>query len=670
MPPVKNKKSFKIGKKSSLVKKIMKVVGVLVISYLVWFILFGNEEPEFTTTPVPYSALIKEVDNIDKILITKYASSSGYKLKATLHDGNMLTTDLIGDDQLALVNNLALSKDLELTNATFKDNEALITGLQMLGIVSVTTVIMWGFSKILSTSLKGITDSIQVVAGGGMNGKGAPNDMTKSKAKLVEDSKVKLEDVAGIDDQKYEVEEIIDMLKNPKRYLEAGVKMPKGVLLEGGPGVGKSLLAKAMANEADVPFYSVSGAEFVELYVGVGSARMRSTFEEAREAAKEHGGCIVFIDEIDAIAKKRSTSPGGGNDERESTLNQLLVEVDGAEGEDGIIIMGATNRVDMLDPAVVRPGRFDRVIQIPNPDLKGREAILKVHSKNKKLSPKVTFTEIARRTSGFSGAELANVMNEAAVLMVRERCAAITMAHIDEAIDRTLMGPAKKSYKMPEETRQLVAYHEAGHAVLGLKLKGGVEVVNKITIVPRKDALGYVMSMPEEEAVLDTTDDLLNRIKGLLGGRIMENLKFGKCTTGASNDLMKATAIARAIVCDYGMSSLGVVQLRKTHGSALGSSYEESSMSDETRKLVDAEIKRILDECYEEAEAILKENMDAVELIVKTLLEYDTITKEQIEELMEKGHLDETKPELPEAKTEEVKVEGSLQLSVIEEGKE
>ena len=639
MPALNNPK-----RKTNWFKRIFKISLVLVVSYLIWFVLFGNESgANVTITEISYSELLDQIDEIDELVLSEFVGATGYEVEGNLTNGDIVVSSLIGENQLQTITELAVEHDVNLRNATFTDNEELVSGFQMVCIVVIVGLSFWGVNRILNSSIKGITDSLGAVAGG-KGGGSSTNDMTKSKAQLITDSKVRLTDVAGIEDEKYEVEELIDMIKNPKRYTEAGVKIPKGVLLEGGPGCGKTLLAKAMANEAGVPFYSVSGAEFVELYVGVGSARMRSTFEDARKAAKEKGGCIVFIDEIDAIAKKRSTAPGGGNDERESTLNQLLCELDGAEGEDGIIIMGATNRADMLDPAIKRPGRFDRVITIPNPDLTGREAILKVHSKGKKLSERVTFTEIAKRTSGFSGAELANVMNEAAILMVRERAEAITLAHIDEAIDRTMMGPAQKSRKRNERERRLIAFHEAGHAVVGLNVERA-DVVQKITIIGRKDAAGYCMSMPEEETFVQTAQDILDRICGVLGGRVAEEIVFNSITTGAHNDLEKAAHYARALVMDYGMSSLGVAQLRTVHGSALGGEYQNAQISDETKRRIDEEVNKILGTCYDRTREILLQHRDDLDLIANTLLEYDTITKEQIDELMEKRELIETKPE-------------------------
>ena len=640
MPALNNPK-----RKTNWFKRIFKISLVLVVSYLIWFVLFGNESgANVTITEISYSELLNQIDEIDELVLSEFVGATGYEVEGTLPNGDIVVSSLIGENQLQTITELAVEHDVNLRNATFTDNAELVSGFQMVCIVVIVGLSFWGVNRILNSSIKGITDSLGAVAGG-KGGGSSTNDMTKSKAQLITDSKVRLTDVAGIEDEKYEVEELIDMIKNPKRYTEAGVKIPKGVLLEGGPGCGKTLLAKAMANEAGVPFYSVSGAEFVELYVGVGSARMRSTFEDARKAAKEKGGCIVFIDEIDAIAKKRSTAPGGGNDERESTLNQLLCELDGAEGEDGIIIMGATNRADMLDPAIKRPGRFDRVITIPNPDLTGREAILKVHSKGKKLSERVTFKEIAKRTSGFSGAELANVMNEAAILMVRERAEAITLAHIDEAIDRTMMGPAQKSRKRNERERRLIAFHEAGHAVVGLNVERA-DVVQKITIIGRKDAAGYCMSMPEEETFVQTAQDILDRICGVLGGRVAEEIVFNSITTGAHNDLEKAAHYARALVMDYGMSSLGVAQLRTIHGSALGGEYQNAQISDETKRRIDEEVNKILGSCYDRTREILLQHRDDLDLIANTLLEFDTITKEQIDELMEKRELIETRPEV------------------------
>ena len=659
MPPVrKNEKKStrqKRGNNNRSPKKGFSLRKLLIAIALVFVCVFGylklSSDGSFTPTKVynySYTELVQEIDTITEIQLVPFGgegNSNVYKLEGRTETGDKVYSTITGETQLSNIMNLAEENDINVSSTGANDNSTMKTIITWVGVILVVGLVISAISK-------GLSSLIQGAQGGAGGAQG--NKMTKSKAKLIK-SDVRLTDVAGIDDERYEVEEIIDMLKNPKRYTEAGVKIPKGVLLEGAPGCGKTLLAKAVAGEAGVPFYSVSGSDFVELYVGVGSARMRDTFEEARKNAP----CIIFIDEIDAIAKKRSTAPGGGNDERESTLNALLTEIDGAEGKDGIIVMGATNRADMLDPAVKRPGRFDRIITIPNPDVKGREAILKVHAKDKKLSDKVTFNEIAKRTSGFSGAQLANVMNEAAVMMVRERAKSITMRHIDEAIDRTIMGPARVSHKYTERERKLVAFHEAGHAVVGLNVERA-DVVQKITIVPRGDAGGYCMSMPEEETFVSTAQDILDRICGLLGGRIVEELVFGSITTGAHNDLEKATHYARSLVMDYGMSSLGVQQLRTTHGSALGGEYSNLNTSDATKERVDEEVNKILGSCYERTRDLLREHMTQVELIANTLLEYDTITKEQIDELVSKGHLEDTKPEFEVVESKE------LNLAVIE----
>ncbi len=464
-------------------------------------------------------------------------------------------------------------------------------------------------------------------------------DFGKSKAKLSNDkNKVTFKDVAGLKEEKEEVKELIDFLKNPKKFQKLGARIPKGVLLFGPPGTGKTLLARAVAGEADVPFYFISGSDFVELFVGVGASRVRDMFQQA----KRNAPCLIFIDEIDAVGRQRGTGLGGGHDEREQTLNQLLTEMDGFGENEGIIIIAATNRPDVLDPALLRPGRFDRQVTVNLPDVKGREEILLVHSQNKKLADGITLDNLAKRTPGFSGADLENLLNEAALLAVRRNKEVITMSEVDEATDRVLMGPAKTSHKYSENDRKLVAYHEAGHAVIGLKLDNANDV-QKVTIIPRGSAGGYNMMVPSEEKMCSTKTDLLEEITGLLGGRTAEEIVFGEITTGAHNDFEKATKIARAMVTEYGMSDLGPLQFEQQEGSVfLGRDYNKSQhFSNEVANEIDMEMRKIINECHAKSTEIIKKNKDLLKLIAEALLEYETLTKEQIDYLVENGKMPE-----------------------------
>ena len=464
-------------------------------------------------------------------------------------------------------------------------------------------------------------------------------DFGRSRARLNEDTnKVTFKDVAGLDEEKEEVAELIDFLKNPKKFQNLGARIPKGVLLVGSPGTGKTLLAKAVAGEANVPFYFISGSDFVELFVGVGASRVRDMFKQAKQTAP----CLIFIDEIDAVGRQRGAGLGGGHDEREQTLNQLLTEMDGFGTNEGIIIIAATNRPDVLDPALLRPGRFDRQITVNLPDIKGREEILQVHAKGKTFAQNVKFDYIAKRTVGFSGADLENLLNEAALLAVRRDKKKITMAEVDEAHDRVLMGPAKKSKKYTEYEKRLVAHHEAGHVVLGLKLDDANDV-QKVTIIPRGYAGGYAMMLPKEEKYTSTKKELLERITGLLGGRVAEELVFNEITTGAHNDFEQATKIARAMVTEYGMSSLGPVQFEHQESSVfLGRDYNKSrNFSSQVAFQIDEEIRKIIGEQYEVAKKILGDNIDLLKLIANTLVEKETLTKEEIDHLAEFGKLPE-----------------------------
>ena len=461
----------------------------------------------------------------------------------------------------------------------------------------------------------------------------------KSRARREMNSKVRFDDVAGADEEKTEMKELVDYLKDPSKFSKFGAKLPKGVLLVGPPGCGKTLLAKAVAGEAGVPFFSISGSDFVEMFVGVGAGRVRDMFKNAKEAAP----CLVFIDEIDAVGRQRGAGLGGGNDEREQTLNQLLVEMDGFADNSGIIVIAATNRDDVLDPALLRAGRFDRKITVSLPDRQGREDIFKVHSRNKTVDSDVDFKALSKRTVGFSGADIENIMNEAAILAVRRNKSAIGIAEIDEAIDRRVAGPAKSSRSLNAHEREIIAHHEAGHAIIGLRYPHS-DKVQKITIIPRGNTGGHVRMTPEEDRFLLTKKELEARIIGYLGGRSSEEVFFSDISTGAQNDIEMATQIARMMVCELGMSELGPIQYERDMGSVfLGRDYTNSqrNFSVETATKIDAEIRKIIDQSHKIAKKVIMENKEDVELIAKTLLEHEQITAEQIDYLLEHRHLKE-----------------------------
>ena len=461
-----------------------------------------------------------------------------------------------------------------------------------------------------------------------------------NRAQLSKQEGVSFNDVAGNDEEKEELIEIVDFLKSPKKYQEMGARIPKGILLTGPPGTGKTLLARAVAGEAGVPFYSISGSDFVEMFVGVGASRVRDMFAVAKKTAP----CIVFIDEIDAVGRQRGAGMGGGNDEREQTLNQLLIEMDGFGPNTGIVIMAATNRADVLDPALLRPGRFDRKVIVGLPDVKGRTEILKIHARNKKFAPNVKLSDIARRTPGFSGADIENLLNEAALLAARGNRKQIEMPDIDEASDRVIMGPAKKSRVFSAKERETIAYHEAGHAVVGLKLENA-EVVQKVTIIPRGEAGGYALLLPEEERFLKSKQDMLNSIMVYLGGRVAEEITFGEITNGASADFQSVARIARDMVAVYGMSKLGPIQFEQRNTNVfLGRDYSQPprNFSDSLALKIDETVAEIINECYEKTRSILTENTPLMKLIAETLLVEETLTKEQIDELNEKGRLEDT----------------------------
>ncbi|RDY66529.1 ATP-dependent zinc metalloprotease FtsH [Halobacillus sp. SY10] len=462
----------------------------------------------------------------------------------------------------------------------------------------------------------------------------------KSKAKMYseEKKKVRFKDVAGADEEKQELVEVVDFLKDPRKFSAVGARIPKGVLLVGPPGTGKTLLARAVAGEAGVPFFSISGSDFVEMFVGVGASRVRDLFENAKKNAPG----IIFIDEIDAVGRQRGAGLGGGHDEREQTLNQLLVEMDGFGVNEGIIIIAATNRPDILDPALLRPGRFDRQITVDRPDVKGREAVLAVHAKNKPLSENVDLKTIALRTPGFSGADLENLLNEAALVAARGDKKKVDMDDVDEAIDRVIAGPAKKSRVISKKERDIVAHHESGHTVIGMVLDDA-DMVHKVTIVPRGQAGGYAVMLPKEDRYFMTKPELFDKITGLLGGRVAEEIIFGEVSTGAHNDFQRATSIARKMVTEYGMSEkLGPLQFGSNSGGQvfLGRDIQnEQNYSDQIAYEIDQEVKNFIQYCYDRAKTILTENKDKLELIAKTLLDVETLDATQIRSLFDKGRL-------------------------------
>ena len=472
---------------------------------------------------------------------------------------------------------------------------------------------------------------------GGGGARGAMNfGRNKARAANKEDIKVRFSDVAGAEEEKQELVEVVEFLKDPKRYTKLGARIPAGVLLEGPPGTGKTLLAKAVAGEAGVPFFSISGSDFVEMFVGVGASRVRSLFEDAKKAAP----AIIFIDEIDAVGRQRGVGLGGGNDEREQTLNQLLIEMDGFEGNEGIIVIAATNRSDVLDPALLRPGRFDRKVLVGRPDVKGREAILRVHAKNKPLAKNVDLKLVAQQTPGFVGADLENVLNEAALVAARRNKKVIDADDIDEAEDRVIAGPSKKDKTVSERDRQIVAYHEAGHTIVGLVLSNA-RVVHKVTIVPRGRAGGYMIALPKEDQMIVSKEDMKEQLAGLMGGRVAEEIIFNVQTTGASNDFEQATQMARAMVTEYGMSEkLGPVQYEGNHA-MFGAQSPQKSISEQTAYEIDEEVRSLLNEARNKAAEIIQANREIHKLIAEALLKYETLDSTQIKSLYETGHMPE-----------------------------
>jgi len=629
------------------------LLGLVIFATFIILDLKGNKVNNLTT-----GELLTAVENnsITEITIMPKSSESVYYVEGKLegYKENESFKAKVIEAEINTITKYINENDVESykTESDPGSSSILYIIVNVLPLLIIVVVSYFLFSKLASTNKNSV-------------------DFGRSRAKLSDGNfQVKFKDVAGLKEEKEEVEELIDFLKNPKKFQKLGARIPKGVLLVGPPGTGKTLLAKAVAGEANVPFFYISGSDFVELFVGVGASRVRDMFKEAKRSAP----CLIFIDEIDAVGRQRGTGLGGGHDEREQTLNQLLTEMDGFGANEGIIIIAATNRPDVLDPALLRPGRFDRQVTVSLPDSKEREAILKVHARNKTLGKDVNLTNVSLRTPGFSGADLENLLNEAALLTVRRNKEAISMDEIDEATDRVLMGPAKTSRKITEKEKKLVSLHEAGHAVIGIKLEDANEV-HKITIIPRGVAGGYTMMLPKEEKIgIMTKAELEASIVGLLGGRVSEELFFGEITTGASDDFKRATNIARSMVTEYGMSKLGPVQYeQKSEGVFLGRDYanKTKNFSDQVALEIDEQTREIIETCYEKAKKILKENKDLIMLLSDALMEKETLTKEEIESLVNTGKLPEITNVTEEEKTvtelkalaKEKKIKGYTKMS-------
>ncbi len=614
--------NIKDVKKNNAVRNFFPYLILLIIICATFLFLNLGRQKVNKLTSGDLIAALKE-EKVTEITLMPKSSESVYYVSGKL-DGyktNETFEVKVVEDEISNITNYVKDKNIKeyKTESDPGSSALLYIFVNVLPLVVLVVISYVLFSK-LASSNKGSMD------------------FGKSRAKLSDDKhQAKFNDVAGLKEEKEEVKELIDFLKNPKKFQKLGARIPKGVLLVGPPGTGKTLLARAVAGEANVPFFYISGSDFVELFVGVGASRVREMFKDAKRSAP----CLIFIDEIDAVGRQRGTGLGGGHDEREQTLNQLLTEMDGFGENEGIIIMAATNRPDVLDPALLRPGRFDRQVTVSLPDANEREAILKVHARNKILDKDVNIKNLSLRTPGFSGADLENLLNEAALLAVRRDKPAITMDEIDEATDRVLMGPAKVSRKITDKEKRLVAIHESGHAVIGIKLEDANEV-HKITIIPRGVAGGYTMMLPREEKIaIMTKKELEAQIIGLLGGRVSEEMFLKEITTGASDDFRRATNIARAMVTEYGMSDLGPVQYeQKTEGVFLGRDYGKTkNFSDKVAHEIDEEVRKIVEECYSKAQKILRDNEKLVHLLADTLVEHETLTKEQIDSLVKTGKL-------------------------------
>ncbi|ELH0996647.1 ATP-dependent zinc metalloprotease FtsH [Staphylococcus pseudintermedius] len=620
------------------------IVGVVIFGLFSWINGNGNVPKELT-----YTQFIQKLDNGELKSLEIQPENNVYKVSGKLKNNDDYASTILFNNDQELNKVTETAKDQKGLDFTVKEEEGQSVFVSIISTLIPVLVIALLFIFFLSQAQGG---------GGG----GRMMNFGKSKAKMYDSQKgrVRFTDVAGADEEKQELIEIVDFLKDNKKFKQMGSRIPKGVLLVGPPGTGKTLLARAVAGEAGVPFFSISGSDFVEMFVGVGASRVRDLFENA----KKNAPCIIFIDEIDAVGRQRGAGVGGGHDEREQTLNQLLVEMDGFGENEGIIMIAATNRPDILDPALLRPGRFDRQIQVGRPDVTGREAILHVHAKNKPLDETVDLKAIAQRTPGFSGADLENLLNEASLIAARSGKKKIDMRDIEEATDRVIAGPAKKSRVISEKERNIVAHHEAGHTIIGMVLDEA-EVVHKVTIVPRGQAGGYAMMLPKQDRFLMTEPELLDKICGLLGGRVAEDIIFNEVSTGASNDFERATQIAREMVTKYGMSKkLGTVQFSHGGGQVfLGKDMSgEPEYSGQIAFEIDKEVQRIIKEQYERCKQILLDHESQLKLIAKTLLTEETLVAEQIQSLFHEGHL-------PEVNYDDAKVVNHSENKAFDEGK-
>ena len=607
------------------------ILIVLVVSLVNMFM--APMQPSHDVTPLSYSEFLNQVDkgNVAEVTV------DGSNITGRLKDGRHFNTYAVG------IGDLAKEIAKKGVNVEVKPPQVTPWWSGMVSSLFPTLLLIGAWIFILYH-----------MQGGGSK----VMSFAKSKAKMFLDNrpKVTFDDVAGCDEAKEELQEVIEFLRNPRKFTALGARVPRGVLLLGPPGTGKTLLARAVAGEADVPFFSISGSDFVEMFVGVGAARVRDLFEQARK----YQPCIIFIDEIDAVGRHRGAGLGGGHDEREQTLNQLLVELDGFDASTGIIVLAATNRPDILDPALLRPGRFDRQVVVDRPDSKGRLAILKVHVRDKKVDPNVDLEIIAKRTPGFVGADLANLVNEAALLAARRNKKLITMEEFEEAIDRVIAGPERKSRVISPKEKRIIALHESGHALVA-KLLPDCDPVHKVSIIPRgHQALGYTMQLPEEDRFLISKKELLNRICVLLGGRVTEELKGGDITTGAQNDLERATQIARKMVTEFGMSDrLGPIRLgRKQHEIFLGRDIvEDRNYSEEIAYAIDQEVRRIIDNCYETVKDLLIKHESVLEKIAEVLLEKEVLEGEELDILI--NHALQRDPEVKSEEAEEQSVAAS-----------